>query len=146
MTDGPASSFRAPLSQREQTEMDRKHVFLINGSPEFLELLRQLLQDECYNVTSTNYVPRTFDQIAALQPDLLLIDLVIQRQAGWELLERLRGEALTAGLPVIVTSTDFRLLEHAQQEQVRYAGDTYLIIPFDLDDLLRAVTDLIGAA
>ena len=146
MTDGSNNPYYVPRSDREQTEMTRKHIFIINGSPEFLDLIRQLLQDERYNVTSTDFVPRTFDQIAALQPDLLLLDLVIQREAGWTLLERLRAEALTRGIPVIVTSTDFRLLEQAEREQAQYAGNTYLIIPFDLDDLLRAVTGLIGAA
>lgn len=39
-------------------------------------MVRVLLQEKRYNVTTTNYLPRTCQQIAALQPSLLLIDLL----------------------------------------------------------------------
>ena len=130
----------------EQQQMGRKHVFAINGHSDFLELVRELLEEERYNVTTTNFVPRTFDQIASLQPDLLIVDLVIGKQAGWDLLERLHAEAITQGIPVVITSTDPRLLERAQAEAARYGGQSVLAKPFDLDALLSAVADLIGRA
>jgi DNA-binding NtrC family response regulator len=74
----------------ERGEMGRKDIFFVNGSPDFLDVLRVLLQGEDYNVTTTNFVPRTFEQIAALRPGLLLVDLVVHRQAGWDLLEQLQ--------------------------------------------------------
>ena len=55
----------------EQTQMKRQHIFAVNGAPDFLEIVRQLLQEERFNVTTTNFVPETFDQIAALHPALL---------------------------------------------------------------------------
>ena len=85
------------MQSGESQQMERKHIFVIDGSPEFLDLLREFLQDEQFNVTTTNYVPKTFDQIAVLQPDLLIVDLVVRAQAGWDLLERLQVEALTRG-------------------------------------------------
>ena len=77
----------------ESRRMDRKHVFVVNGEPDFLDIMRDLLQGERYNVTTTNFVPRTFDQIAALRPDLLIVDLAVDDRAGWELLERLQASA-----------------------------------------------------
>jgi CheY-like chemotaxis protein len=74
------------------TEIDqaaRKHVFVVNGASEFLNLMRKLFQSERYNVTTTNFVPNSFGQIAGLQPDVLIIDLAQGRQAGWDLPERL---------------------------------------------------------
>ena len=126
--------------------MERKHVFVVNSAPEFLDLVRELLQDEHYNVTTTNFVPRTFDQIEALGPDLLLIDLKVGQRAGWDLLEEIQANAVTKGIPVVVTSTDPRLLERAEAEQSKYGGKVRLVKPFDLDDLLAAVRNLIGGA
>ncbi len=130
----------------EQAQMERQHVFVVNGSPEFLNVMRELLQEERYNVTTTNYVPQTFDQVAALQPSLLVVDLAVGVRAGWDLLAALRDGALTRGIPVLVVSTDRRLLERAEQEQV--AGDTrrYLVKPFDLDEILATIRTLIGPA
>src|SRR5690554_1063582 len=97
-----------------QLQEHRKHIFVVNGAPEFLNLMRDVFQEERYNVTTTNFVPRSFDQIAALQPDALIVDIVAGQQAGWDLLERLHAEAATTGIPVIVVSTNPQLLEKAR--------------------------------
>ena len=62
----------------------RPHVFAINTSPEFLNIVRELFQDEGYHVTTTNFAPNYFAQIEALQPDALIIDIAIGQEAGWE--------------------------------------------------------------
>ena len=72
----------------DRSQERRKHVFAINGSPEFLNVVRELFQEEGYNVTTTNFVPNSFAQIEALHPDALIVDIVIGQEAGWELLER----------------------------------------------------------
>ena len=99
-----------------------------------------------YNVTTTNFVPRTFDQIASLQPDLLVVDVVVGQQAGWDLLERLHAEASTNRIPVIVVSTTPQLLERAKEQAERYAGSHLLTKPFDFEDLLGMIQELIGPA
>ena len=76
-------------------QMQRQHSFVVNGSVEFLDVVRELLQDEAYNVTTTNVVPRTFHQIETARPALLVVDLCHGEQAGWELLTALRQEAGT---------------------------------------------------
>src|SRR5687768_939616 len=87
----------------------RPHVFAINTSPEFLNIIRELFQEEGYNVTTTNFAPNSFAQIEALHPDALIIDIAIGLDAGWELLEQLDADADTAGIPALVASTDPRL-------------------------------------
>ena len=124
----------------------RKHVFAINGSPDFLNIVRDLFQEENYNVTTTNFVPNSFDQIAAVQPDALIVDVVVGQQAGWELLEQLHAEAATTGIPVLVLSTSPRLLEKAQDQAGRYGTHRYLDKPFDLDALLTHIWAMIGEA
>jgi CheY-like chemotaxis protein len=106
----------------DRSQEGRKHVFAINGAPEFLNLVRELFQEERYNVTTTNYVPNSFAQIAALQPDALIVDVVVGQSAGWELLDRAREEA------------------------ERYGDHRYLAKPFELDDLLGAIDAMIGPA
>jgi DNA-binding response OmpR family regulator len=128
----------------ERAEMARKHVFCINGDPVFLDFVRELFQEANYNVTTTNFVPNTFTQIAGLQPDILIIDLLLGREAGFDLLERLAAEALTRDIPVIAVSTTPDLLERACSEAARYGTDQYLAKPFDVHELLAAVRSLIG--
>jgi twitching motility two-component system response regulator PilH len=128
----------------EQAQMARPHIFAINGDPDFLNVVRVLLQDERYNVTTTNFVPRTFNQIAALQPSLLLVDLTIGKEAGWDLLERLHKEASTRHIPLIVVSNDERLLDQARRNAERYGGKDFIAKPLDLDALLGTIESLAG--
>lgn len=134
------------IARADEHTFTRKHIFVVNGDPAFLELVRELLQLEEFNVTTTNFVPRTFAQIGALNPDLLVIDLVIGEQDGWELLERVKYEAVTRDIPVIVTSTDPHLLEIAQQNEGRYGHNRYITKPLDIDELLKTVEELVGRA
>jgi CheY-like chemotaxis protein len=137
----------APLTAAgEAAQMGRRHVLVVNRAPEFLHLVGALLQDERYNVTTTNHVSRTFDLIAALGPDLLLVDLTVGERAGWALLERLHAAAATRGIPVIVSAADPALLARARAGGARYGGARFLPTPLDLDALLAAVAQLIGMA
>jgi CheY-like chemotaxis protein len=124
----------------------RRHVFAINASPEFLNIVRELFQEEGYNVTTTNFAPNSFAQIEALQPDALIIDIAIGQDAGWDLLEQLDADADTAGIPALVVSTDPRLLARAEAHAARYGTHRFLAKPLDLDAMLQAIREMIGEA
>ncbi len=141
MSSGTEKGQRATPEQ-----MQRQHIFVVNGSVEFLDIMRELLQDEQYNVTTTNFVPDTFAQIESANPSLLLIDLVVGEEAGWDLLTSLRRGATTQQIPVILVSTTSSLLDRAREEHVAFGNERYLVKPFDLDELLTMVQDLVGKA
>jgi DNA-binding response OmpR family regulator len=127
-------------------QMQRQHIFVVNGSVELLDVVRELLQEERYNVTTTNFVPDTFQQIEAAHPSLLIVYLCLGEKAGWNLLTELRQEAAMRQLPVILVSTARQLLEQAEAEHAHWGGDRYLLKPFNLDDLLQMIQELIGSA
>jgi CheY-like chemotaxis protein len=128
----------------ETDRMSRKHIFCVNGDPAFLDLLRELFQDANYNVTTTNFVPRTFEQVEALRPDLIVVDLVIGEYAGFDLLEQLTLHAATNGIPVVAVSTMDHLLEYAQNNAERYGTNRYRVKPLDIKDLLETVDEILG--
>jgi DNA-binding response OmpR family regulator len=134
------------LKVAEQQQMLRKHVVAVNSEPDFLEVIRTLLHEERYNVTTTNHVTTTFESIVALNPDLVIIDLLFGRDTSWELFLRVSCDPLTAELPLIVTSTDEILLERARETALDGATRDYLLKPFELDDLVAKVQALIGVA
>jgi CheY-like chemotaxis protein len=130
----------------DPSQEQRKHIFAINGAPDFLNIIRDLFQEEDYNVTTTNFVPNSFEQIATAQPDALIVDIVVGQRAGWELLEQLHEAAATNDIPVLVVSTDPRLLQRAQEQAARYGHHRCLVKPFGLDDILEQIREMIGTA
>ena len=147
------------MVEEDRSQEGRTHIFAINSSPEFLTIVRDLFEEESYNsvqdrfdeegytVTTSEFVPEVFDQITALHPDALMVDVAVGETAGWELLERLHAEPATTDIPVLVTSTSPQLLDRAQEQAARYGTHhTYLAKPLDLDELLAAMQEMIGDA
>lgn len=134
------------VMSREWSQERRKHVFAIDSTPEFLDVVRVLLQNESYNVTTTNYVPRTYEQIAALQPDLLVVDLGRNEKTAHDLLEQLQVAVITRHIPIIVTSANPSMLSYVQQQRYRFGGSHFIAKPLDEKELLEAVRSHIGSA
>jgi two-component system, OmpR family, response regulator VicR len=131
----------------DRSQERRKHIAVINSSPDFLLIARDLFEDEGYSVTTSDFVPTVFARIVMRHPDALIVDVAVDQPTGWELLEQLLAEVETADIPVLVTSTSPRLLEQAREQAPRYGTTrTYLTKPLELDELLAAVRLMIGEA
>ena len=70
-------------------------------------------------------------------PDLSLLDMHLPDIPGEEVLRRLRADARTAGIPVVVVSAD---ATPASLERLRAAvANAYLTKPLDVDEFLTAI-------
>lgn len=112
----------------------RPRITVVDDSPEFLELIRDVLEAE-HEVVTYNVV-RSVAEIAASAPDLLLIDLHSGGPAGgltgWEILALARSHPTLRDVPAIVCSADLAAL---REDRVRLLahGDVQLIAkPFDI--------------
>ena len=131
------------MDDRQRTP--RKHVFAVNSSPDFLLIVRELLEREGYAVTTNDFTPNVFTQIVMRQPDALIVDIAPGESTGWDLLRRLHTEAATTNIPLLVTSTSSALLEQAREQATWYGTKrSFLRKPMDLDDLLAIVREMIG--
>jgi PAS domain S-box-containing protein len=76
-------------------------------------------------------------------PDLVLLDLHLPDIPGEEVLRRLRADARTARIPVVVVSAD---ATPSSLERLGAAGaDAYLTKPLDVDEFLRVVERFLPA-
>ena len=129
----------------ESDQAPPKHVFAVNSSPDFLLVVREVLADEGYAVTTSNVEPNVFTRIVMRYPDALMIDVAPGESAGWDLLRRLLQEATTSGIPVLATSTSPALLEQAQDEAAWYGTNWFFLTkPLDLDELVRTIREMVG--
>ena len=133
------------LDDRQRTP--RKHVFAVNSSPDFLSIVREVLGDEGYTVSTSDFEPNVFTRIVMRHPDALVIDVAPGESAAWDLLHRLYLETTTSDIPVLVTSTSPTLLEEARGEAARYGTNrSFLTKPPDLDELVRTIREMVGEA
>jgi response regulator RpfG family c-di-GMP phosphodiesterase len=123
----------------------RKHLFVINNSPDFLLIARELFAEEGYGVTTSDFSPTVFSRIVMRQPDALIVDVGVGQPEAWEFVERLHTAPETRDIPLLVTSTLPELLDEVQ-DQERYGTPRVLVKPMNLDALVGAIHDMIGDA
>jgi len=97
-----------------------------------------LLRMEGFDVLDASNGQQALALARAHLPDLVLSDVTMPELDGYGLLEQLRNDPLTAGIPLIFLSA---LTDRAQRRRgMNLGADDYLGKPFTHDELLDAVT------
>jgi CheY-like chemotaxis protein len=74
-------------------------------------------------------------------PDLVVLDLMLPRVSGFEVLKALRQDPVTGRVPVIVLSA----WAHAELEAEAQGADRFVSKPFEPGELAAVVRELLGA-
>ncbi len=79
-------------------------VVVIDDNEGLIHLLQRYLTDDAYSVMSVPNSEQGLQIIPQLQPDAIILDVMMPGIDGWELLQRLRTRRETAFIPVIICS------------------------------------------
>jgi CheY-like chemotaxis protein len=80
------------------------YVLVIDDNPDLVGLFRRYLRGQGYRLVQVTTGQRALRIIAEAPPDVILLDVLMPTQDGWEILQELRGKDETRGIPVIVCS------------------------------------------
>ena len=112
-------------------------ILIVDDEPFNLDLLEQELMEYDYVIERANDGVEALEKTASFKPDVILLDFMMPRMNGLEVVKRLRGDQEHKGIPVIL------LTAKATQED-KVAGldagaDDYVTKPFDAVELLARV-------
>lgn len=83
--------------------------------------------------------PTGIDLVRQIEPDVVLVDLMMPGMDGYEVCRRLLADAATASIPIVLLTARRNL----DPERVRASGARGVIAkPFDLDTLAPAILSL----
>ncbi len=82
--------------------MARESILAVDDEEDILELLRYNLEREGYRVTAAASGEEAVRLAKAIMPDLILLDLLLPGIDGLEVCRRLKGEARTQPIPIIM--------------------------------------------
>jgi DNA-binding response OmpR family regulator len=116
-------------------------ILVIDDQRANAEMLAEALRGRGYDVVSLNEGQAALEEIARTRPDLVISDILMPGMDGYELCRRLRAQAATALLPVVlVTSLD----AHAERVRGLEAGaDDFLSKPVNWEELFARVRSLL---
>jgi DNA-binding response OmpR family regulator len=118
-------------------------VLIVDDEPVGRETLEALLLAEGYQLAFAANGPEALAQTAALNPDVILLDVMMPGMDGFEVCRRLRASPAVAEVPVIfVTALDDR---DARLRGIEAGADDFVTKPYDRAELrlrVRTITRL----
>lgn len=115
-------------------------VLVIDDSKAELMFLRDLLQKNGYQVRTAESGEDAFRQLAQERPDLILMDVVMPGQNGFQLTRTITRDPQFAGLPIIICTSKSQ--ETDRVWGMRQGACDYLTKPVDPQQLLSKIKAL----
>jgi len=112
-----------------------KKILIVDDQNDTLDLLKEIFEDEGYEVTALPYTEDIIRSITQFQPNLVMLDFLLAGINGGELCHQLKTNSLSAHIPVIMLSGYPRVLESLGS----YGADAFIAKPFDLAHLTETV-------
>jgi two-component system cell cycle response regulator len=121
----------------------RHRIQLIDDSEAVHDLVRASLHDQPVTIGSTYDGDSGFELAMQLPPDLILLDVDLPGADGFAVCERLKGEPLTASIPIV-----FLTAAGASEHKVRgldRGGTDYITKPFDPSEFAARIRAILRA-
>lgn len=125
---------------------EHRHIVVVNDSPEFLDVMADVLHDHRYAATVIDGDrDNAVELVRAAEPDGLIIDLRLGRDElhGWDVLQQIRRDPQLKELPTVVCSGDLQALEGLRDDVSGMRRVTILKKPFSIDELLAALRQVL---
>lgn len=113
------------------------HVLVVEDDGETRRLLVRLLRENGLRTTGVADGQEMWESLKTAPPDLLLLDLMLPKKSGLELLRELRREQRWSGLPVVIVTARGEVGDRTRGLEL--GADDYIPKPFDRRELLARV-------
>lgn len=113
-------------------------ILIVEDEPNLLELYKKEMQDEGYEVLSTEDGEQALNLVKKQLPDLVILDIKIKKVDGLKVLQEIKR--FNKDIPVILNSA----YETFKSDFSSWVADAYLIKTSNLDQLKIHVKKLLN--
>ncbi|MEW5762328.1 MAG: diguanylate cyclase [Bacillota bacterium] len=114
-------------------EGTKYQVLVVDDSAVVRAMVRKSLEAHGMAVIEAENAARAREILAAQQPDLIILDVVLPDASGLDLCREFRADARFRWIPVIILTAQGEA--EARVTGYRYGADDYIIKPFDPEEL-----------
>jgi two-component system alkaline phosphatase synthesis response regulator PhoP len=120
-----------------------KKILLVEDEELIYSLLERKLKQEGYDVVVAKDGEEGLEKMKAEKPDLILLDIVMPKKSGFEVMEEMKGDPNLKDIPVVVISNSGQPVELDRAKELG-AKDWLIKTEFDPQEVLRKVREQIG--
>jgi len=118
--------------------MSKSKVLLAEDDVTMVSLLKTLLKMEGFDVVALQSDDDVHAAVLAEKPDVLLLDVHLSHQNGFDIMDTLRGSRDTQGVRVVMSSGS-----NVKEECMHHGADGFLMKPYMPDDLISILKQTI---
>lgn len=115
-------------------------IMIVEDEPHIVESLTFLLTREGFEVEAVSDGDAALAALAASLPRVLVLDAMLPGTDGFAILRRLRGEARSARLPILMLTAKGQRRDREVAESL--GADRFLAKPFSNAEVVAAVREL----
>lgn len=119
-------------------------VLVVDDSPTALRLVAGTLRDAGYEVITAMDGEQAVESARRSVPDLIVLDVLLPRQNGFEVCRRLRGSPETARSRILLLTNKSH--DTDREWGLKQGADGYLVKPLSPSDLLVEVARALAPA
>ena len=119
-----------------------KSIVLVEDNENVAQLIEYKLKKEPYDVLRAMDGIQGLEAIRGAHPDLVILDVMLPKLDGFEVLRELRSEPSTRETPVLMLTALSQEQDVAKGFQL--GADDYMVKPFRPSELLLRVTKLLA--
>jgi len=122
--------------------VSEKQILLIEDDRFLSSLLKNRLEKEGLFVVLAEDGAAALRQLETLRPGLIMLDIILPGQSGFEVLEKIRSDIQMKDIPIIITSN---LGQEEDMERVKKLGgvvEYFVKARTPIDDLVKRVKEL----
>lgn len=121
----------------------RKRVLLIEDEPNIIQAISFILSRDGWTVDTHADGKTALAEVARRGPDIVILDVMLPNRSGFDILQDLRADPATNGLPVLMLTARGQKRDRELAE--RYGASRFMTKPFANSEVLETVRELTGS-
>lgn len=133
---------KVPQSEAVQGLRTQNIIMVVDDSLTVRRVTQRLLAREGYQVVLAKDGVDALEQLQAITPDVMLVDIEMPRMDGFDLTRNVRGDERTRHIPIIMITS--RTATKHRNYAMELGVNEYLGKPYQEDDLLKSISGFIN--
>lgn len=119
-----------------------KLILIVEDSPTDRAIAESVCKNNGYDVITVDEGEKALEIAAEKKPDLILLDVILPKQNGFQICRQLKKNPETESIKVILVTSKSQPSDKFWG--MKQGADEYIPKPYDENDLLDAIDKLIG--
>jgi two-component system response regulator RpaA len=119
-------------------------ILLVDDEASIVKIVRKQLEISGFAVSTATDGQAGLAMAGEIRPDLVLLDVMMPKMNGYQVCAALKQDPALRHIPVLLLTA--RAQRQDYQEGLKHGADGYLTKPFELDELLGKIRELLDRA